>query len=354
MSYIRRVRSKVEHLALRRVDGRFDEQFHLIHAIKNDLADRLAKGSDELSALHDSFRDYSALDRAVAQREAATVRAQVENEGRELRESVESLIRQMAPSIRLRSLIDAPLADIDNDAAAFLNYAASHRGPLRDNHLWINHPLSLEWRAGDVRVSDINERIIEQPFVLAAAATLAPGSRILDIGGAESTIGLSLASLGYRVTVIEPQGYPFRHPNLTVAEVPLEEFGADEPFDAVILLSTIEHFGIGHYANNPARDGRADLDAMTLVAELLAPDGLLILTTPYGPAAETDVERIYDRARLEALLDGFAIQSAAIGVRLSDGNWTVESHELVEPAGPGRVVMVVAGRTPDDPAPAAS
>ena len=315
----------------------------------------MEKLSEELSTLHDSIRDYSSLQRSTVERETAAVNSRLDRVEQGLATlNAEALNKLDQVEHHVSALTEeswsrmngANLNQVDGNMSRFLNYAASHAGPLAEADLWINHPLSLEWDAGSVRVANINERILEHPFVLGAAAALPPRSRILDIGGAESTIGLSLASLGYLVTVIEPQGYPFAHPNLEVAQVPLEEFKSEHKFDAVILLSTIEHFGIGHYANNPERDERADLDAMAIVADLLVEGGKLILTTPFGPAEVNDVERIYDQERLRNLIQGFDIEQTVIGVKADDGNWIAESNELGDPAGPNRVAMVLAHLAP--------
>ncbi len=355
MSLAGKITHKASGAILGSVDGQLDDQKHLIHAVKNELWGRMEKLSGELSTLHDSIRDYSSLQRSSLERESAAVNTRLDKVERNLAalnsEALDTLGRVEHRVSALTEdawtrLDGAKLGEIDGNMSRFLNYTASHRGPLAEADLWINHPLSLEWNAGSVRVANINERILEHPFVLGAASSLPPGSRILDIGGAESTIGLSLASLGYLVTVIEPQGYPFAHANLEVAEVPLEDFTSEHQFDAVILLSTIEHFGIGHYANNPERDERADLDGVAIVASLLVETGKLILTTPFGPAEVNDVERIYDRERLLNLIQGFELERTVIGVRTDDGNWVAESNELSEPAGPGRVAMIVAHRLP--------
>jgi hypothetical protein len=315
------VRRNIEHYS------HFFEE--LIHAVKNDLAGRLDdvdEGVDHLNGSVSTVSDQLAM-------QAASLRT--------LASEIERL-RDVADHPSLKQLIGAPLSQIDGLASAFLNYAAAWNGPLADAGLFINNPYLVEWGQGQAHVRLVNERIIEQPFVYAAVADLPRRSRLLDIGGGESIVGLALASLGYQVTVIEPRGYPFEHPNLTVFEGPIEEFETGEPFDAVILLSTIEHLGIGHYADGTEQNATADLEAMKIVAELTAPEGRLILTVPYGPAEVTDLERIYDRDGLLRLLDGWTISNVAIGRGVDDVTWEVESSELGEPAGSHRVAMLVA------------
>ncbi len=337
------------------LDRRFKALEHLIHAVKNEIVprldnlygqnDRLFEAIDEqLAMVHaraeqqGSLLESAQATLAANQTDLAAARAEIGF----LRDALDARTEQIAPSIRLRALTGERLTSIDQPASAFLNYSGSHAGPLADAGLWLNPPVVLEWSEGDVSIGAVNERIIEQPFAFAQLCTLPPGARILDIGGGESTVGFSLASMGYDVTVLEPQGYPFEHPNLTVVEQPLEDFEPDASFDAVLLLSAIEHFGIGHYRNNPEADDTADLDAMAIVKRLLRPTGLLVLTTPFGPAEVNDVERIYDDAGLQRLVSGFDITTCRIGVRSDPTTWSIESETLATPAGPGRVAMVTA------------
>lgn len=347
MSILRRIARPVRG-PVRRVVGPTPRSFEtLIHAVKNELTDRLDTVDEQMEELagsvtssHTSLADQLALQAASQRSLEHLVRTFEANAAEILAEMKEAAGKKPIPPVA--DQIGVRLSEIKGETSQFLNYAQAHNGPLADAGLWINHPVVMEWGDGTARPGVVNERIIEQPFVYGAVTDLPPGARILDIGGSESTIGFALASLGYDVTVIDPQGYPFTHPNLTLVTVPLEQFAWTEPFDAAILLSAIEHFGIGHYQGGGEPDLDADVRALGLVADLLAPGGRLVLTTPYGPAEVNELERIYDRPGLEKLLVGWQIVSCAIGHRLDRQTWTLESVELIDPPGPGRVVMVVA------------
>ncbi len=328
------------------MDFRMDEVSGTLVSSHNAISDQLALQGARLMAMEQTVRQVQAESEALAA-ELSAVRSEIGF----ARKDIVERIAQVAPSVRLRELTGARLDAIDAGASAFLNYAASHQGPLADAGLWLNSPVTVEWQEGGARLGSVNERIVEQPFVFAALGDLAPGTRVLDVGGAESTVALSLASLGYRVTVAEPQGYPFRHPNLSVHQGPIRSLASSEPFDAVVVLSAVEHFGLGHYPGGDsagagsADGGDADLAAIRHVAGLLAPGGRLVLTAPYGPAAVNDVERTYDRDGVLRLLDGWRIHSAAVGRRVDDVTWELEAADLIEPPGPGRVVMIVASPT---------
>lgn len=325
---------------------RSEDQFHLIHAVKNELAAELhgvAEQLHEAAAAHESMQDQAAMVSTRVEVMLNELHAARDEVGFS-RNDILVALEHMAPSLKLRPLQEARLEDIDDLAAAFLNYARSHRGPLADADLWINDPVVIEWRKGEARVGAVNERIVEQPFVYGALASLEPGSRVLDIGGGESVVALSLASMGHDVTIVEPGGYPFEHPNLTVARQTIDAFEAPHPVDAVVLLSAIEHFGLHAYTDDGELDPDADLAAMRRVHDLLAPGGMLVLTTPFGPAAVNDLERTYDADRLGQLLEGFEIDAVAVASRRDDTTWTVTGNELTTPEQPGHVAMVRAHR----------
>lgn len=318
----------------------------LIHAVKNELVDEIGGIKGQIVAVNAGTRSVQ-----DQQSMAGTRIEQLLAEVSWTRDEVLAAFERITPMARARLLHAARLSDIDQPTADALNYLGSHQGPLSDVGLWRNDPVVVEWQAGTARVGAVNERIVEQPFVHGALATLAPGSRIVDVGGGESLVGLGLASLGHQVTVIEPAGYPYEHPNLSVYERTLEEYEPDGPVDAVILLSAIEHFGIGAYANNGELDADADLAAMKVVRDLLAPDGVVVLTTPFGPSAVNDLERTYDLARLRSLFEGFSVEQAVVASRRDATAWTVTAtassldEGVATPEAPGHVAMVRARRT---------
>ena len=328
MSTLRRIARPVD-ASLRTVTRRYSRWLEkLIHAIKNEIVGRLDGVDARLSQMS-----------AAAESSHTAIYEQLSLQGAAIRKLTQEM---RADASTVKAQIQAVKTEIDESASGFLNYANSHAGPLADAGLWINHPVSIQWEKGRAEVGSVNERIIEHPFVFSALADLRPGSRILDVGGGESTVAVALASSGFQVTVVEPMGYPFSHPNLSVFEKPLEQFEGVEPFDAVVALSSIEHFGIAHYDIDCDLDLDADTTAIASIANLLNPGGRLVLTTPFGPAEVTDVERIYDEKQLRDLLAGWTIHHVAIGRRLDDRTWELETNELAEPAGTGRVAMLVA------------
>lgn len=236
------------------------------------------------------------------------------------------------------------LSQLGEYEASVANYTHAHDGWAAQAGLWFNPPTSVAHAAGGVSLSDVNERIAEIPFVFRQLAGLPVGSRIVDVGCTESTVSLSLASLGYDVTAVDPRPYPLSHPQLTTFQGPIADFRGEEPFDAVIFLSSIEHFGIGSYALTEEDDG--DLQAMQRARELTRPGARLVLTTPYGDAATTPLERTYGVERLARLLEGWKVEEQSYLTRETPTVWRWSS-ELSDLRG-DHVVLVSATRT-DDP-----
>ncbi len=240
---------------------------------------------------------------------------------------------------------EVTLAGLDGVTADFMNRATGYLGLAAQAGVFVNDAVNHVYLAGDVEVSTINERIAEVPFVFRELSRLERGARIVDVGSAESTVAVSLASLGYSVTAVDPRGYAFAHPGVVEARVGLAELEA-EPFDAAVLLSVIEHVGIEHYDQH---DGSgADLELMRSLRELVRPGGLLVLTTPFGRARDAGFQRIYDDAGIRALLDGWNLEHVEVIRRVSDTEWQM-TDEGIDPVSDDdyRVVMIVATRASD-------
>ncbi len=82
----------------------------------------------------------------------------------------------------------------------------------------------------------------------------------------------------------------------------------DGMFDAILVVSTIEHIGLSAYGQLTL-DDEGDLKAMKELYRILKPRGIII-TTPYignCPLRVSSFGRDYNRQRLQKLVEGFRI-----------------------------------------------
>jgi 2-polyprenyl-3-methyl-5-hydroxy-6-metoxy-1,4-benzoquinol methylase len=240
-------------------------------------------------------------------------------------------------------LVGGSVSEIDERVAHLLNYASSHLGFAAQRDLWLNPPISLAYEPGGVKLTNVNERIAEIPHVYRALSRLEPGAKVADVGAAESLVAFSLAILGYDVTAIDLRPYPFEHPSLKSVATPIEEWEHDGTFDAVICLSTIEHVGLGAYGEE-AKDQRADLEAMRRMRELTAPGGVLVLTTRFGRPAVDELQRTYDKAGLDELLEGWNVEELTVLRREDATTWALADGTGGADDGAEKVALVTATR----------
>jgi Caenorhabditis protein of unknown function, DUF268 len=227
-------------------------------------------------------------------------------------QAVADLLGEAVLDRRLARLAAADELVLPIDTARFLNWAEGLEGPAARAGLWFNTPVPVRYEQNAVEVLLVNERIVEQPYVFGALSGLRPPARILDVGGSESTIALSLACLGHDVHVVDPRGYPLRHPRLRQSPVTLDELRAELRFDAAIAVSSIEHFGLGAYGGH-ARGLAADQAALATVRERLAPGGLFVLTVPCATEPSVDeFQRVYSFEQLREMLAAWEILDLSV------------------------------------------
>jgi hypothetical protein len=113
-------------------------------------------------------------------------------------------------------------------------------------------------------------------YALRALAPLAPGARVLAVGHGLDLAPLYLAALGHRVTVLAERRYPLEHAHLEAVIGGLDDAGAGDGYDAVLLAP-----------------GAGDAAA---AARRLAPGGLLVAGLPESAPGALDGLEELDRA----------------------------------------------------------
>lgn len=196
------------------------------------------------------------------------------------------------------------------------------------SNLWFNEAIIIGYRGKEAYWAGTNERILEKNFILLSIARLYESSQIqiLDVGAAESLIAYELASLNYTVTAIDIRPIALSHPNLKFIKSDIcQPVLPTASFDCVIALSTLEHIGLGWYGDEIGEG--LDSKAVQQIYSLLKPEGIFLLTVPYGKKALTPVHRIYNRESLQKLVENFSIVQAVYGIRLDDFTYNVTDNE---------------------------
>lgn len=304
-----------------RAEQRFEATAETNSELVAFLGHQLRRVSDQLDGMADDVGNLVTKGRDSAE-ELNTVRHELASLVQPV-DAIDAKVDELLGRITSDLSSTKAAEDLTPEQAAFLSFAESHQGFRSQAGLWFNPPVTVDYQAGKVSVGSVNERIVEVPFALGAVASLDSGSSILDVGCAESHIAYSLASLGFRVTGIDLHPYPLRHANLNTVAAPLQEWqGPAEPFDGVVCLSAIEHFGLGAYGE-PDIDPNLDEDAMRRLLDMTRPGGLLVFTAPFGQYRVEDHQRVYDLDALERLLKGWEVEDLRLAARDEKGAWRV-------------------------------
>jgi SAM-dependent methyltransferase len=327
------------HVQLREQARQLEDLGRFVVAGRDANVDAATFVGEALRALEDRIEDVresavaANLEGRIAELRDSIVASNLE--GSLVASNLESRIAELQASIPA-AIEGSPhgdaISDLDAASAQFLNHAASHTGFAAQRGLWFNWPLSLAHGPQNVHLASVNERIVEVPYVFRALSRLGEGAKILDVGAAESTLALSLASLGFEVVALDPRGYPLEHPNLRAEAHPIDVWDTDEVFDAVLCVSTIEHLGAGEYGEAPEAEG-ADERALSRMHELTKPGGILVLTTPLGPEG-------YERSRLETLLKAWDVEDFTVVEQTTPTVWLGPTAESEQPG----VALVTATR----------
>jgi len=173
----------------------------------------------------------------------------------------------------------------------------------------------------------VTERIFEKAYGFVQVGKYSARiENILDVGCCFSSLGIELASLGYKVTGLDINDYFLVHSNFRFVkgDVCFAPF-SDGVFDLVTAISAVEHIGLGHYGDS--QDGEGDAKAIREIRRILKPGGLFILTVPFGRKMTTPFFRVYDEAGISRLVQGFQILDAQYFIDHQELFWTVVTKD---------------------------
>ena len=186
------------------------------------------------------------------------------------------------------------------------------------------------------------ERVVE---LLLAHTTYTPGARVLDVGHSNIMechrllLGRLPAPRHLTGVDIAPPSYDTRlyYERSVTADITRTPL-ADASFDRIWCISTLEHVGMDntHYTENFMRAERMDAAALAEMVRLLATDGLLLVTVPFGKYEDHGWMRNYDlpswRALLVPVRSSAAVHEMYFRYDAADG-WTQADPALLAATG---------------------
>jgi SAM-dependent methyltransferase len=210
--------------------------------------------------------------------------------------------------------------------AARLLAAGSYRLNLLSKRIQAPPPPA----AGDCGRTLAGDRDVEWAWSMAHLLPSDQPGRVLDLGAGHGMLSLTAAFRGHSVVAVDLEECAFQFA-ATAIEYVRGDFNQltfeRASFDQVVNCSTIEHFGLaGRYGSEADED--ADLLAMGRLADLLRPDGSMVLTIPVGrDGVFSPYHRVYGEERLPRLLERFAVDREQFWGKPRDNRWAPLERE---------------------------
>ncbi len=175
----------------------------------------------------------------------------------------------------------------------------------------------------------MDERVIELPLALEVAAMSTPG-RVLDAGAVfnqpyvRDLIDPPVATLVHFTQSGDREEPRFAGAQVSYVFGDLREMPfQDGHFDRIVCVSTLEHVGMDNsrYGGAEEQDPVTSLRAVDEMLRVVAPGGTLLITVPYGAAADRGWFRVFGPADVEAVLSRPSAGTSGVEYFRSDGPW---------------------------------
>lgn len=180
----------------------------------------------------------------------------------------------------------------------------------------------------DTEGASLESRVVEYSFAITRLGKM-PTGKVLDIGCTDSgnMISPMLTFMGWEVHGLDNRQLKFNHPNFLFVQGDARQVSLPKGFfDCICAISTIEHIGLKGRYGITIDDPDGDLKTMKRMTSFLAPNGIFLLTVPYGKSAVVKpMQRVYDKERLDKLLSAWHKKTETYYI-FEDGHW-VEAPE---------------------------
>ena len=179
----------------------------------------------------------------------------------------------------------------------------------------------------------MDERVVELPLAFEVAQFETPG-RVLDAGASlnhgflRALIDPPVAALTHFTQSGEREESRFagRQVSYVFGDLRAMPF-RDQYFDRIVCVSTLEHVGMNN-TRYGASGEHAPESAAAAVRELmrvLAPGGTLLITVPYGSAADRGWYRTFGPADVGHVIDAARASDAAVRYYRFGGSWYADA-----------------------------
>ena len=157
-----------------------------------------------------------------------------------------------------------------------------------------------------------------------------PGEAI-EFGCEQGHMSLVAAQRGFRVIAsdLEEQTFTWQHPNVEFRQGDFLKLPLPNGyFDLAINCSSVEHVGLaGRYGVRVSQND-GDIEVMNRLAQILKPEGCLLMTAPCGrDAVLVPWCRVYGSQRLPRLFQCFTVDRQEFWIKNDKNQWVRSSRQ---------------------------